>query len=217
MQKGSLKKLTLLASSALAFSLASVAQADTYELTVTNLTRGESFTPRIAFVHTGGNAFTVGQPAIEQLAIIAESGNVAPMMTLLETAPEVVTNIVVMDGLLAPGATETITVEGNPGDKVSLLNMLIPSNDAFLAVDAVELPTMGSVTVDALVYDAGSEPNDELCANIPGPTCGGEGDSPNVDGEGYIHIHAGIHGIGDLMASDYDWRNPGARIVITKQ
>ena len=69
-------------------------------------------------------------------------------------------------------------------------------------------------------YDAGSEPNDELCAKIPGPACGGEGGSPDASGEGYvhihIHIHAGIQGIGDLTSADYDWRNPTARIVIKR-
>jgi N-methylhydantoinase B/oxoprolinase/acetone carboxylase alpha subunit len=83
-------------------------------------------------------------------------------------------------------------------------------------VNAVSLLASGSVTVNALVYDAGTEPNDELCANIPGPVCGGEGGSPDVDGEGFVHIHAGIHDIDDLPAQDYDWRNPGARITITK-
>ncbi len=46
--------------------------------------------------------------------------------------------------------------------------------------------------------------------------CGGEGGSPDADGEGYVHIHAGIQGIGDLTSADYDWRNPTARIVIKR-
>lgn len=62
------------------------------------------------------------------------------------------------------------------------------TNDAFAALNAVPLPASGSSTHNILIYDAGSEPNDEVCANIPGPVCGGEGDSPNVDGEGYVHI-----------------------------
>ncbi|MCH6583458.1 MAG: hypothetical protein E2O37_00035 [Proteobacteria bacterium] len=67
-------------------------------------------------------------------------------------------------------------------------------------------------------YDAGSETNDESCANIPGPPdgCTGAGVSPDDDGEGYVHIHAGIHGISDLIAADRDWRNPVARITIRR-
>lgn len=34
--------------------------------------------------------------------------------------------------------------------------------------------------------------------------------------EGYVHIHAGIHGIGDFMASDRDWRNPVAEITVER-
>jgi len=42
------------------------------------------------------------------------------------------------------------------------------------------------------------------------------GGSPGVGGEGSVHIHAGIHGIGDLTSADFDWRNPTAKIVITR-
>ena len=92
--------------------------------------------------------------------------------------------------------------------------MLIPTNDTFFAANGVTVPPQGTVTVRAPGYDAGSEPNDELCDNIPGPVCGGEGNSPDAGGEGFVHITAGIQGIGDLEPADYDWRNPVADIVI---
>ena len=65
-------------------------------------------------------------------------------------------------------------------------------------------------------YDAGSELNDELCLNIPGPVCGGAGGSPEAGGEGYVHISGGISGKADLAAATYDWRNPTAKIVIKR-
>jgi len=190
--------------------------ADSFTVTVTNVTRGQFFTPRLVVTHSAGNFFTVGQPVIAEIAAIAESGDLAPTMALLDTAPEFVTDVAVGGGLLAPGASQDVMIEGNPGDVLTVLSMLIPTNDAFFAANAVSLPASGSVTINALVYDAGSEPNDELCANIPGPICGGEGDSLDVDGEGFVHIHAGIHGVGDLATQTYDWRNPGARITITR-
>lgn len=190
--------------------------ADTYQVTVVNSTRGQTFTPRLGVVHNSGNLFSVGQPALGEIATIAESGNVAPAMALLESVPDLVTDIEVGAGLLAPGGTQTIMVEGQPGQLLSILAMLIPTNDAFVAVNAVALPASGSMTVIARAYDAGSEPNDELCANIPGPRCGGAGDSPDVNGEGYVHIHGGIHGVGDLAAATYDWRNPVAFVKITR-
>ena len=82
------------------------------------------------------------------------------------------------------------------------------------------LPSIGprgnkTATAVSPVYDAGSEINDELCISIPGPVCGGAAISPE-DGEGYVHIHAGIHGIGDLAPATYDWRNPAARISVVR-
>ena len=118
-------------------------------------------------------------------------------------------------GLLGPGHTVTIKVRAHGANRVSLAAMLVPTNDAFVALNSVRAPHKGSVTYTAVAYDAGSEPNDEMCVNIPGP-CGGEGLSMDVDGEGFVHVHAGIHGIADLKAADYDWRNPVARVTIKR-
>jgi hypothetical protein len=97
--------------------------------------------------------------------------------------------------------------------------MLVPTNDGFFAVNGKPGPR-GNMTVVYYSpgYDAGTEVNDELCASIPGPfymECGGPGGGGDAGGgEGYVHIHPGIHGIGDFMASARDWRNPVARISI---
>ena len=101
---------------------------------------------------------------------------------------------------------------------VTVTSMLIPTNDAFIAVNGVKGPKSnhGPKVIMSPAYDAGSEPNDELCSNIPGPVCGGDGGSPAASGEGYVHIHAGIQGIGDLNSADFDWRNPTAKITIKR-
>jgi len=36
------------------------------------------------------------------------------------------------------------------------------------------------------------------------------------DGEGYVHISSGISGKADLAADTYDWRNPTAKITISR-
>lgn len=50
---------------------------------------------------------------------------------------------------------------------------------------------------------------------MPGPACdmdsGNEQDEP---GEGYVHVQRGVHGIGDISADVYDWRNPVAEVAI---
>jgi len=40
--------------------------------------------------------------------------------------------------------------------------------------------------------------------------------SPFSEGlaEGFVHISRGISGEADLLASDYDWRNPVARVTV---
>ena len=74
----------------------------------------------------------------------------------------------------------------------------------------------GKRTFYANGYDAGSEMNDELCVNIPGPRCGGDGEFKALSGEGYVHISPGIQGIGDLSSAVYDWRNPVAVVTIQR-
>ena len=71
--------------------------------------------------------------------------------------------------------------------------------------------------VEAPAYDAGSEQNTEACEDIPGPPCG-PNDHPDVKAEGYVHIHAGIHGIGSegVDPAMHDWRNPVAKITIER-
>jgi len=190
-----------------------------YAVTVTNLTRGEVFTPIMVATHTKGtHVFSMGSPASDELAAIAEGGDFSSLSTMLTdsgAAYDIQTN----GALLDPGASTTIMVKMANGFKhVTVTSMLIPTNDAFIAVNGVKGPKRkhGAKVIMSPAYDAGSEPNDELCANIPGPACGGAGGSPNAGGEGYVHIHAGIQGVGDLNSADFDWRNPTAKITIKR-
>ena len=198
----------------------------TYEVTITNLTRGQRFTPILVASHKPGvKLFKLGTAASTELTTQSEGGNPGPLMELLASNPKVI-DVTHSAGLLDPGASVTVVVDANGAKQVSLSSMMIPTNDGFLALNGVVAP-VGNKTVMYLspAYDVGSEPNDELCLNIPGPDCAavngeavgeGEGVSPNEGGEGYVHVHAGIHGIGDLPAEDHDWRNPVARITITR-
>ena len=72
---------------------------------------------------------------------------------------------------LAPGKSLTLKLTApNRVRKLSLAGMLIPTNDAFVALRSVNLPPVKRQrTFFARAYDAGSETNDELCASIPGP------------------------------------------------
>ncbi len=189
-----------------------------YEVTVTNITRGEIFTPIVVVSHPRGlRLFELGEPPSTELAMLAEGGDTAPIAERLlnEGARDVAT----ADDVLPPGSSVTLTVAASSNSRyLSVAAMLVPSNDAFFAVNGVRGPRgRHTQTLFSPAYDAGSEVNDELCVSIPGPpfVCLGEGFNP-ADGEGYVYIHPGIQGVGDLMAANHDWRNPVAKISVRR-
>jgi hypothetical protein len=197
--------------------------AGTFEVTVTNLTRGQQFTPILVASHRAGvELFELGQPASPELQIIAEEGDVQPLTDALLANPGVL-DVVNSGALLDPGASVTLRVHTKGHfNRLSLASMLIPTNDGFFAVNNVRGPVgHGALELISVAYDAGSERNDELCTSIPGPffdECGGAGGggAPSGDEEGYVHVHAGIHGIGEMDAARRDWRNPVARISVRR-
>ncbi|MFK8014728.1 MAG: spondin domain-containing protein [Gammaproteobacteria bacterium] len=190
----------------------------TFEVTVTNASKLR-FTPVLVATHNANiGFFNVGSPASDQLALLAEGGAVGPLAGVLEGSDDVA-DVQSTQGLLEPGQSVTVQIEADrTSRRLSLAAMLLPTNDTFVALNSIVLPNaISQVTrVVALGYDAGSEPNDELCANIPGPPCGGEGDTPDAGGEGYVSISAGIQGVGDVSPAAYDWRNPVAIVTITR-
>jgi hypothetical protein len=198
-----------------------------YEVTITNITRGQTLTPLAALTHAAGiRLFRVGAPAIGVLETVAEEGDVGPLVTLARGFPSVVfdaqTSGAPPAGFTAPGAAKTIRVQAPIGAQLTVVAMLIPTNDAFVALNGVDLPRdFAPVTFDAIAYDSGTEVNDELCASIPGPSfveCGGAGGggAPAAGAEGYVHVHAGMHGIGDFNEAQRDWRNPTARVMVRR-
>ncbi|MGH8251057.1 MAG: spondin domain-containing protein [Steroidobacteraceae bacterium] len=200
------------------------ASAGFLEITVTNLTRGQQFTPILVASHRAGvRLFELGQPASPGLQIVAEEGDVAPLTAELLAMPGVL-DVTNSGALLDPGASVKIRVRAHDRfNRVSVAAMLIPTNDTFFAVNGARVPhdQYQPQVLTSVAYDSGSERNDELCTSIPGPffiECGGPGGgaAPAGDEEGYVHVHAGIHGVGDIKAAQRDWRNPVARITIRR-
>lgn len=222
------RKLAIL--TALLTVTATTASADwgsRWRIEITNVTPGQTFTPLLVATHYASvDMFEPGQPASAELASLAEGGDIAPLRHVLEAAGRRVSDIKTNGGLLGPGESVTLMLEGRPGQRLSLAGMLIPTNDTFVGVDAVFLPLYGTQIVHALAYDAGSERNDQNCANIPGPRCGGQGESPgmNAGDEGFVHVSNGFHELGGgaaahgeiLAPAPYDWRNPVAIVKIQR-
>lgn len=190
-----------------------------YEVTITNVTQGVYFTPMIVVTHTPDVAlFELGQAPSQAIADLAEAGATGPLTEALEHAGAAFDIQYTTDGLIGPGESRTVIVHASlrKFSSLSLAGMLLPTNDSFTAVNGLPLDKKLQYTsVYTLGYDAGSELNDELCANIPGPQCMGAALSDGL-GEGYVHISPGIQGVGDLTPADHDWRNPVAMVTVNR-
>jgi len=214
-----MKKTAFILSAALMISGSVFAgESKTYEVTITNLTKGQIFTPVLAATHKSSIAFfELGAPASDELEMLAEDGATDPLNDLLMSVPSLVQDTTGTDPIM-PGATATFTIEGsNRFSRLSFAAMMLPTNDSFVALNSITLPRNYLTTV-AHAYDSGTEYNDELCESIPGPPvafCQGA-NVPDDSGEGYVHVANGVHGIGDTIPMLHDWRSPVARVTIRR-
>lgn len=181
-------------------------------VTITNITQGQIFSPPIIITHNKEfTLFNLGEPASPELSLLAEDGDPSKLLNVLADSPSVL-DTVVANGPVLPGTSLTIDVDINRRfGLVSLAGMLVTTNDAFVAVRGERVPFFQKDLI-AVAYDAGSEENSEDCAFIPGPPCGNGGVRDTDGAEGYVYIHSGIHGVGDLEPERDDWRNPVAKI-----
>lgn len=204
-----------------------------YEVTVTNLTRGQPLTPAVVITHTDNFTplFLEGQPASPALIAIAEDADVGPMVQSLSGDPQV-KDVVVLQGSaplptpplgpggfsIRPGQSASVTVSfGGRAKFLSLVGMLANTNDAFYALQGVAGPRgKKDVTYYAIAWDAGSEVNNEACQFVPGPACRNFFARAPQGAEGYVYVHAGIHGVGNLVPALHDWRNPVAKVTIRR-
>jgi hypothetical protein len=215
------------------------AAANARELTVeiTNLTNAVYFTPLLIAVHDRDtHLFQSGMAASENLQKMAEGGDISGLSTDVDTAG----GIHVDDpagGLLAPGATATSTLnaQGPRKTHLSIVAMLLPTNDGFVGLESLAIPKAHGRYVYWLSgYDAGTEANDELITgggepNVPGiPADPGENNGLNGTGAAgpdenpNVHIHRGVlgdtdpaGGSSDLDTTIHRWQNPVAKVVVS--
>ncbi len=196
----------------------------TYEVTLTNITGSQIISPPLVVVHAPELAlFRPGQPASAELAMLAEDGNPGPLQNLL-VGLDGVYGVAVADGPILPGASAVVTITADgPSGVLSAVGMLVTTNDGFFGVRAPELPRARiqggddlTLVADAIAWDAGSEANTESCEHIPGPPCGSHEVRVTDGAEGFVSVHSGIHGIGDLPAATWDWRNPVVQVTVRR-
>ncbi|MGF1604112.1 MAG: spondin domain-containing protein [Thermosynechococcaceae cyanobacterium] len=207
------------------------ATAATLRVTVDNLgpVNGTFTTPLWFGVHDGSfDLFDVGSAASTPLERIAEDGNIAPLTAAFNgTAQGVVFGPNTPP--IGPGETGSTTVEIDPDPSGSLYfsyaAMILPSNDAFIGNENARqfqlFDNNGNFTgadfvvPGALVWDAGTEVNDELETttaffNQATPDTG----TPE---NGTVQLHPGFNPNGRILASDRfanaDFTAPGYNVA----
>ncbi|HEC18880.1 MAG TPA: hypothetical protein ENI97_06000 [Gammaproteobacteria bacterium] len=218
---------------------ASMAQAATWDVTVTNLTHGNHFTPLLLTAHDSStHLFQVGMPAPLPIEHMAECGHLDPLLATAEVgAADADTIADPAGGVLAPGAS-TSAMLTTSATHLSVVAMVLPTNDGFLGLEAQEIPTTaGTYTYYINAYDAGTEANDEVlmtsgaCSytdsgmmpGAPGGDAGSNGTGvSSADTNTNIHVHRGVlgdqdptGGNSDLDSTIHRWQNPVAKITVT--
>lgn len=220
-------------------------RASELSVSVTNLTRGTWFAPILVAAHPAGfKGFTEGSAASPELQAMAEIGDIAPLAGKLPTGSSAVLNPA--GGGLKPGGTVTTKRfsggKNSNNTRLSIFAMLVPTNDGFIGLNAIEIPkTPGTYVYTVAGYDAGTEANNEAGqradgVNQPGlifppflndasghlaadinPAAAG---FTQATKEGFVHTHRGVvgsdaNGPSALDYTAYRWLNPVARITVT--
>jgi Spondin_N len=230
-------KNTLYAALASLFAVVPAVNAADFDVQITNLSNGIYFTPFLVAAHpAGNNLFTVGQPASANLQAMAEGGDISGLIAdVTALGATLVANPA--GGLLAPAASTSFTMntDGTSNDRLSIVAMLLPTNDAFAGLNGIEIPAAaGTYIFDVPAYDAGTEANDELLTGGGAPGAAGMPADPGglagtgglgaagADANATVHIHRGslgdadnAGGPSDLDSSVHRWLNPVIRVVIT--
>jgi hypothetical protein len=227
-------KNILKATTLLSLVTASV-MAGEIDVKIVNLTGGSYFTPLLVSTHSDTKRlYMTGSSASTALQKMAEGGDIADLTTeLTADGANVVSNPA--SGLLAAGANTTATLTTDTTNpRLSIVAMILPSNDGFMALSGWEVPTTaGTYTVDLNAYDAGTEANNEVingggAAGVlgipadPGGAVATGGTGVPASVEGFVHIHRGVlgdnnttGGLSDLKSTKHRWLNPVARAIIT--
>jgi hypothetical protein len=211
-----------------------------YRVTITNATLGQPVAPSVIATHTDAfRLFELGPtPVLGDsdyalyfgLATAAETGSPVPLVDEVAVSDGIWEAVALLTDrtppVLLPSESNSITISASGRAKyLSAVAMLGATNDAFYAVRGVQLPRGigNSIHVYANAYDAGSEDNAESAATVG--ALGATDDDPitgfgiNENGENYIHVHAGIHGVGGedgLAAATHDWRNPVVEVTVER-
>ncbi|MDO6569082.1 spondin domain-containing protein [Alteromonas sp. 1_MG-2023] len=232
-----MKRLNKISAAALLAFASQQSFAADITVEIQNLSHGIYITPIAAVAHTtDASLFEVGEAASTEIQMLAEGGNLDGITTIgTSIGADMIVNPA--GGLLAPGMTTSADLMTTGDNTVlSVVAMIVPSNDAFIGLDNWEIPAdAGTYTVYVNAYDAGTEANDEIRGGgepgtpgmpVPPPLedmvgTGGSGVA-GADTNAAVHIHRGTigddsltDGASDLNNTVHRWLNPVAKVTVT--
>lgn len=196
-------------------------RAGTYELTIENKTSGQPLSPPVLVTHS--KQFSLWAPrqlATNAVAVVAEDANLPVAISALNKAPGVRKAAAGVEpgasgpAPIPPGESQTYRISGRNG-YLSLVSMLVNTNDTFTGVRNVKLGRGKSKSYNVRTYDAGTENNNQLASHIPGPV-GGNAGVHDYEGN-VIRRSSGLQpGVGDIPVDQVNWSGPVATITLKK-
>lgn len=139
-----------------------VAEAGSFQISITNMTTNHLMTAPVVALHDPSvHLFQVGEVSEDPIRDIAETGDSLALETLAGGLDEVSAAGVAGATPVFPNTEVTINLETDQaGQVLSLVNMVICTNDGISGVDSMALPADNNpVTVMAMAYDAGTREN----------------------------------------------------------
>jgi hypothetical protein len=215
-----------------------------YNVQFTNLTNNQPMAPAAIILHEPGyNTFIDGTAASVALEQLAEGGSPAMLLDDASSSRYFLDSqsSVTATGPKSNSGVSTLVVPDLDVDnlRLSFASMLVNTNDAFTALNAVDVSNMQvgqSTSFMAPTWDSGTEANLETAATMPGPAAGAAGgggtaagfDAARDDLFDLVHFHRGaltnanatdasMEGLStSILDEGHRWNNPAAKITITR-
>ncbi|OED35635.1 hypothetical protein AB833_29570 [Chromatiales bacterium (ex Bugula neritina AB1)] len=204
-----------------------------FEVRITNLTNAQPMSPVAIMLHRSGfNSFIDGEESSLALESLAEGGSNADILSEAEAATQHVavasTESPVPPATISPVVTLTAPVEDLSDLRLSVISMLVHTNDAFTGTNASNISDMAvgsSRTITGSTWDSGTEANSETAATIPGPDFSGEGFNAERDDiinrvrfhQSVVTSASDVFGLASSALEErHRFLNPTSRIVITR-
>jgi hypothetical protein len=198
----------------------------TYSITLMNSSSSQPLSPAAVVLHdTTYSAWEIGTAVTDGLEMLAEGGD--PTDFLAEANVHTGVKMTAAGaGVVMPGMSDTVmvTVPKTSDLRVSVVTMLVNTNDAYTGITSGTVGTLRAgetMTVYPNVYDAGTEGNAESAATVPGPAAGGEGYNMARNDRDFASGHSGVvtadDGLSDsALDESHRFVGPVAKVRVTR-